>query len=566
MALPLLVGVLAAACSGAEGGPGSANETRQIPVAELPDIDAKAVLTHTAILASDEFEGRGPGSRGEELTVAYLVDQFTRLGLKPGNTDGSYIQKVPLVGITADPAPLVIQHGRNGRERATLRWKDDMVAGTKRVTDSVSITDSELVFVGYGVVAPEYGWDDYKGLDVKGKTLVMLVNDPPVPDPGNPAELDPKLFGGRAMTYYGRWTYKYEIASQKGAAAAFIIHETGPAGYPFDVVQGSWTGEQFDLVAPDKNMDRVAIQGWVSNDQGRKLLSMGGRDFDTLKAQAATKDFTPVPLGITASMTLRNSLRTIDSQNVLARLEGADPVLKDEHVVYTAHWDHLGTGDPVDGDRIYNGAVDNAVGTAGILEVARAFTQLPSAPRRSILFLAVTAEEQGLLGSQYYTMTPIYPLNKTAAVINVDTLNVHGRTRDLTLVGYGASELDDYARAAAEEQGRVIRPDPEPEKGFYYRSDHFNFAKQGVPALDPDEGVEFVGQPPEFGQRVRAEFTERHYHQPSDHVRPDWDLSGAVEDLKLFFAVGLRVANADRLPEWAPGNEFRAAREASLGR
>jgi len=422
-----------------------------------------------------------------------------------------------------------------------------------------------MVFVGYGVVAPEFNWDDYKGLDVKGKTLVMLVNDPPVPDPNNASELDPKTFGGKAMTYYGRWTYKYEIGAQKGAAGVLIVHETGPAGYPFEVVQSKVT-EQFDLVTPDKNMGRASIEGWITLDRGKKLLKMAGQDFDALKKQAATRDFKPVPLGVTASMALHNKLRTIDSKNVVARLEGGDPTLKDEYVVYTAHWDHLGIGPAVNGDRIYNGAKDNAVGTAGLLEIARAFTKLPAPPKRSILFVSVTAEEQGLLGSQYYSVTPLYPLAKTLANINIDGLNVHGRTRDLTLIGFGASELDDYVSDAAGEQGRVVRPDPEPEKGFYYRSDHFNFAKQGVPALDPDEGIEFIGKPPEYGKNVRDDYTEHNYHKPSDEVRPDWDLSGAGEDLELLFAVGYRVAQADRFPQWRPGNEFKAKRDAMLAK
>jgi Zn-dependent M28 family amino/carboxypeptidase len=560
-------GVLLAACSSPEGNPSGAASpgptpaVERTPIGQLPDIDAEAVLAHTKVLSSDEHEGRAPGSKGEELTVNYLVDQFKKIGLQPGNADGTYIQEVPLVGITAAPAPLVL---KKGSEQVTLRYKDDVVAGTKRVTEAVSLADSEIVFVGYGVVAPEYNWDDYKGLDVAGKTLLMLVNDPPVPASPESSELDPKMFGGRAMTYYGRWTYKYDIAAQKRAAGVFIIHETEPAGYPFDVVQGSWTGEQFDLIAPDKNMGLAAVQGWLTLDQSRKLLAMAGQDFDKLKKEAATRDFKPVPLGVTASMSLRNKLRTIESKNVLAKIEGRDPALKDEYVVYTAHWDHLGVGEPVNGDRIYNGAVDNAVGIGGVIEIARAFTRLPAPPRRSILFLAVTAEEQGLLGSQFYSMMPVYPLAKTAAVINIDTLNVHGRTKDLTLVGFGASELDDYVRDAAGEQGRVIRPDPEPEKGFYYRSDHFNFAKQGVPALDPDEGVEFVGKPADFGEKVRNQFTTRDYHQPSDIVRLDWDLSGAREDLKVFFAVGYRVAEADRMPEWSPGNEFKAKRDAML--
>jgi Zn-dependent M28 family amino/carboxypeptidase len=566
--LVLLLALLVSGCSDREpkpvGGaaPGPTPSVQRTTIGEMPDVDVDQVLAHTKVLASDEYEGRGPGTKGEVLTVAYLTDQFRKLGLKPGNPDGSYVQKVPLVGITADPAPLVL---RKGSEERTLRWKDDVVAWTKHVAVEARVDDSEMIFVGYGVVAPEYNWDDYKGLDVRGKTLVMLVNDPPVPNPANEDELDPKTFGGRAMTYYGRWTYKYEIGTDKGAAAVLLIHETGPAGYPFDVVQ-SKVAEQFDLVTPDKNMQRPAIEGWITLDQGRELLKMAGQDFDSLKREAATRDFKPVPLGVNASMTLRNALRIIDSKNVIAKLDGRDPRLKNEYVVYTSHWDHLGIGPGVDGDRIYNGAKDNAVGTAGLLEIARAFTKLPLPPKRSILFLSATAEEQGLLGSQFYSVTPLYPLARTAAVINIDGLNVNGRTRDLTIVGLGASELDDYVRDAAGEQGRIIRPDAEPEKGFYFRSDHFNFAKMGVPALDPDEGVEYIGKPPDFGEKVRHRYTEHDYHKPTDVVKAGWDLSGAREDLKVLLAVGYRVAEADRLPEWRPGNEFKARREEMLKR
>jgi Zn-dependent M28 family amino/carboxypeptidase len=535
------------ACSKAPAAP------QQVPLSQLPSVDAQAILAHTRVLSSDEFEGRGPGTKGEELTVNYVVDQFKKLGLKPGNTDGTYVQKVPLVGITPAPAPLVLEKG--GR-KLTLKWKDDVVAWTKHVADSASISKSDLVFVGYGIVAPEFRWDDYKGVDVKGKTVVMLVNDPAVPD-------DPQAFGGKAMTYYGRWTYKYEIGAKMGAAAVLIVHETEPAGYPFEVVQAKTT-EQFDLVTPDKNMGRVNIEGWITLDRAKELMKLAGQDFDALKKQASTRDFKPVPLGVTGSMTIRNALRTIDSQNLVAKLEGSDPALKDEYVVYTAHWDHLGVGLEQNGDRIYNGAKDNAIGVAGLLELARAYTKVQPAPKRSILFLSVTAEEQGLLGSQYYSVTPIYPLRKTLANINMDGLNVHGKTKDLTLIGFGASDLDDYAKAAAAEQGRVIRPDPETEKGFYYRSDHFNFAKQGVPALDPDEGTEFIGKPEGYGKQVRDDYTEHDYHKPSDVIKPDWDLSGAVEDLQVFFAVGYRVAQADKYPEWKPGNEFRATREESL--
>jgi len=529
-----------------------------VAMAQLPDIDVSAVLAHTKVLSSDEFEGRAPGTKGEELTVNYLVDQFTKIGLKPGNTDGTYVQRVPLVGITPVPSPLVLA---KGKEQLTLKWKDDVVAWTKQVADVVILNKSELVFVGYGVVAPEYNWDDYKGVDVKGKTLVMLVGDPPVPDPANPSALDPKTFGGNAMTYYGRWTYKYEIGAMKGAAGVLIVHETGPAGYGFNVIQGK-TGEQFDLVTPDKNMGRAAIEGWITLDQATRMLRMAGQDFEALKKQAVTREFKPVPLGVTASMTIRNTLRTIDSKNVLAKLDGSDPALKDEYVVYTAHWDHFGKT----AEGVFHGARDNASGTAALLEIGRAFTKISPPPKRSILLISVTAEEQGLLGSQYYAVTPVYPLAKTVAEINMDELNVTGPTTDLTLIGYGASDLDDYARTAAGEQGRTVHGDAEPEKGYYYRSDHFNFAKMGVPALNPDQGVEYASKPREYGQKVRDNWTTNLYHTPKDVVTPEWDLSGAALDLKLLLAVGYRVAQAGRFPEWKPGNEFKATRDAMLHR
>ncbi len=528
-----------------------------LKLSQLPEIDTRRVLAHTRVLSSDEFQGRAPGTHGEDLTVAYLVQQFKQIGLQPGSADGTFIQKVPLVGITASPAPLVFT---KGAQHLTLTWKDDVVALTRRVTDEARLDNSDLVFVGYGVVAPEFQWDDYKGIDVKGKTLVMLVNDPPVPDPAKPGELDPKVFGGRAMTYYGRWTYKYEIGAMKGAAGVLIVHETGPAGYGFNVLQDSNTGEQFALEAPDKNMSRPSIEGWITLEQAKKLFALAGKDFDALKTRAATREFVPVPLGVTASMAIRNTVRTIESQNVVAKLPGADPSMRDECVVYTAHWDHLGTSDA----GVFHGARDNASGVAGMLEIARAFTTISPAPKRSILFAAVTAEEQGLLGSEYYARNPPCPLSKTLAEVNLDEINVAGRTRDLTVIGYGASDLDDYARAAAAEQGRVVHGDAEPEKGFYYRSDHFNFAKLGVPALDPDEGVEYINQPASYGQKVRDDFTRNRYHSPRDVVTPQWDLSGAAEDLKVLLAVGYRVAQADRFPEWKPGSEFKAIRDAQL--
>lgn len=532
-----------------------------VPLAAFPKIEAAAILDATTKMASDRFQGRSPGTIGEDITVGFLEMRFKELGLLPGNPDGTFIQKVPLVGITgSETGPLTFA---TGSQKLGLKWKDEVVAWSKHVAPAASISDSDVIFVGYGVDAPEYGWNDFKDVDVKGKTIVVLVNDPPVADPANASQLDPKRFGGKAMTYYGRWTYKFEQGARRGAAAVLIVHETGPAGYPFSVVQGNLS-EKFDLVALDKNMSKASIEGWITLDAARKLFTMAGQDYDALKKQALTREFTPVPLGVKASMAVANKLRTIDSRNVVAKLEGSGPVLKDEYVVYTAHWDHLGVGDPVNGDRIYNGAVDNASGVATVLEIARALKQTQPQPRRSFLFLMVTAEEKGLIGSEFYARNPLYPLAKTVANINIDTVNQWGRTKDISVVGLGASDLDDYLLQAVQEQGRTITSDPEPEKGYYYRSDHFNFAKQGVPALYPDSGVEYIGRSVEWGKAKRDEYTDKDYHAPSDQVKPDWDLSGAVEDAQLLLAVGYRVANADKLPEWKPGNEFKAKRDAVL--
>jgi Zn-dependent M28 family amino/carboxypeptidase len=570
----VLLGACAAACGGSpqQASPpppqpeaASVVPANPTPITSLPSIDPARLLEHIKTLSSDKFQGRAPGTEGEQLTVAYLEAQFKDLGLKPGNPDGTYVQKVPLVGITgSNPQPLVFT--RNGKTLPAA-WKKDVVAWSKHVAPAASIHDSEVIFAGYGVTAPEFNWDDFKDVDVKGKTIVVLVNDPPVPDAADPSKLDPKTFGGRAMTYYGRWTYKFEEGARRGAAAVFIVHETGPAGYDFNVVQGN-LGEKFDIVTPDKNMSRSSIEGWLTLDETRRLFALAGQDFDALKKQAVSRDFKPVPLGVTASMTMANKLRTIDSHNVVAKLEGSDPSLNDQYVVYTAHWDHLGVGEPVNGDRIYNGARDNASGVAGMIEVARAFTQVQPQPKRSILFTMVTAEEQGLLGSEYYSVTPLYPLAKTVADINIDELNVYAKSSDITVIGSGASDLDDYLKQAADEQGRTLRPDTQPEKGFYYRSDHFNFAKQGVPALYIESGVRTAGtdHPAGYLQQKLDEYEEKHYHAPSDEVAPDWDLTGAAEDARLVFAVGYRVANAPNMPEWKPGNEFKAKRDAMLNR
>lgn len=524
-----------------------------VPAEAIAAIDTATLMQHIRVLANDSLMGRQPGSAGEDKSVAYIESQFRSIGLKPGNTDGTYIQKVPMVGITVKGTP-TLTFAKGGTKKA-LKWRDDYVAWTKHVAPSVSLDRSELVFVGYGTEAPEFKWDDFKGMDVAGKTLVMLVNDPPL--------ADTTQFGGKRMTYYGRWTYKYDQGMRHKAAGVLLVHETERAGYPFAVVQGR-TAEQFDLVTPDKNMGRSAVEGWITLDQAKALFAMSGQDFDSLKARAATPAFKPVPLGVTATLKLDNALRTIDSRNVLAKIEGSDPALKDEYVIYTSHWDHFGIGTKVNGDSIYNGAADNASGVAGLLVMAKGFVAMKTPPKRSIIFLSVTAEEQGLLGSQFYAVTPIYPLAKTLAVINLDALNQWGPTSDLTVIGLGSSELDDYAATAAAEQKRTLRPDAEPEKGFYYRSDHFNFAKAGVPAFYAEGGVEFIGKPADYGMKKREEYTTNDYHKPSDEIKPDWDMSGAIQDLDLFVTMGYRIANAAKYPEWRAGNEFRAIREKQL--
>jgi len=543
--------VFTAACT-------ASSEDRSVPAltsAAAPDeavavIDTATLMNHIRVLASDSLMGRAPGSVGEDRTVAYLESQFRAAGLQPGNTDGSFIQKVPLVGITVKNAPSLTF--AKGGARKTLKWRDDFVAWTKHVEPTVSLTKSDVVFVGYGTEAPEFGWDDFKGTEVAGKTLVMLVNDPPL--------ADSTRFGGKRMTYYGRWTYKYDQGMKHKAAAVLLVHETGPAGYPFAVVQGR-TAEQFDLVTSDKNASRSTIEGWITLEQAKALFAQAGQNFDSLKASAATTDFKPVSLGVTASLRLDNTLRTVDSRNVVAKLTGSDSTLADEYLIYTAHWDHFGVGTKLNGDSIYNGAADNATGTAGLITIARAFASMTTPPKRSMLFLAVTAEEQGLLGSQFYAVTPIYPLKKTVANINMDVLNTWGPTKDLIVIGLGASELDDYARDAAAEQGRTLRGDAEPEKGFYYRSDHFNFAKVGVPAFDPKGGSEYTGKPEGFGMQKRTEFTSNDYHKPQDEIKPGWDLRGAVEDLKLYLTMGYRIGNAANIPQWRVGNEFKSIRD-----
>ena len=528
-----------------------------------PLISAERLLSRTKVLASDEFEGRAPGSAGEEKTVEYLTAEFKKLGLQPGNPNGTYIQDVPLVGITSKPK-LTFAIGGNTMPMTHI---NDYVGFSSRVTPHVEGKESEVVFVGYGIVAPEFGWDDYKGVDVRGKTLVMLINDPPVSDPAT-GQLDAKTFGGAAMTYYGRWTYKYEIAAQKGAAACLIVHETAPAAYPFGVVVSSWTRENFEIRRPDGNAGHIALSGWLTLDAARKLFAAGGKGYDNLKKTAATREFRPVPLGAKASFAVENTLRNVESRNVVALLPGTDAKLKSEYVIYNAHWDHLGRDERMKGDQIFNGAADNAAGVAVLLELAQVMKTLPPPrrPKRSMLFLAVTAEEKGLLGSRYYAQSPLYPLERTLAVINMDGANQFGPTSDLEVIGFGASTIDEIGVAVAKEQGRTVRADSHPERGSYYRSDHFEFAKVGVPAFYPKSGKQFIGQPADFGDRKVAEYIAKDYHQVSDEVKPDWTFEGAAQDTEFLLLTGLRIANSDTWPEWKPGNEFKARRDAMLGK
>jgi Zn-dependent M28 family amino/carboxypeptidase len=547
-------------CLGAIGSL-NATETPALPAkAACDSITAANLLKHIKVLASDEFEGRSPGSKGEDLSVKYISSQFKALGLKPGNPNGSYTQEVPLAGITTTPTASFTIGGKT----TSLKFPDDYVASSARLQPEVKVGNTDIVFVGYGIVAPEYGWDDYKDVDVRGKTILMLINDPPIPDPADPSKLDPRMFKGRAMTYYGRWTYKYEIAAKKGAVAAVIIHETEPAAYPYSVIMTSWAKENFEIDAANKNVDAVPVRSWITLDVAKKLLTDSGQDFDALKKAAITKEFHPVSIGAKANFDLKQTVRSFKSHNVVGKVEGSDPKLKNEWLVYTAHWDHLGRHEDLKGDQIFNGALDNASGVATILEIARAQMKLPSATKRSVLFMATTAEEAGLLGAKYYANNPLYPLEKTLADINIDGVSAWGKTRDLEDTSDDNSTLDDMLGDAASRHGRVLKPNSQPEKGSFYRADHFEFSKLGVPSLYPGSGKDVIGKAAGFGLEKRAEYIAKHYHQPSDEVNPAWDLSGAADDAVLLFEVGYQVANGDKYPEWKPGTEFKAKRDEML--
>jgi len=528
----------------------------------LEAITPDGLLAHIKVLASDEFEGRAPGTKGEELSVKYISDQFKKIGLKPGNPDGTYTQEVPLAGINSEPR----MSFTIGDKTIHLKYLDDFVASSARLQREIKVDKSDVVFVGYGIVAPEYGWDDYKDVDVRGKTLLMLIGDPPISDSKDPSKLDEKMFKGKAMTYYGRWTYKYEIAAQKGAAAAIIVHETHPAAYPWQVVRSSWGKENFELDNPNKNMDAVSARSWITLDVAKKIVADCGQDFDALKKTAVTKDFRPVTLNAKAGIQIKQQIREFKSHNVIGKLEGSDAKLKDEYVIYTAHWDHLGRHPELQGDQIFNGAIDNASGVASVIQIAAAFMKVNPPPKRSVLFMATTGEEAGLLGAKFYAEHPLYPLEKTLADINIDGVNPWGKTHDLEDLTNGNSALDDLLGQAAARQGRVMKPNSEPEKGGFYRVDSFEFAQAGVPVLHAARGIEIIGKPPEYGKQKRDEFVAKHYHQPSDEVDPGWDLSGAVQDVQLLFEVGYQVANGDKFPEWKAGSEFKAKRETMLKR
>jgi len=502
---------------------------------------------HLNVLAADSFEGRKPFTTGEEKTIRYLETQFKQLGLQPGNGN-SYVQEVPMVEITSEPAGPLVFKGKGGQ--LSLKYLDDYVATTRRVTPKVQLNNSELVFAGYGIVAPEYNWNDYAGLDVKGKTVVVLVNDP--------GFADTALFKGHTMTYYGRWTYKYEEAARQGAAGVIIIHDTAPASYPWAVVRSGWSGAKLYLQTEDNDMSRAGMEGWITLDAAKKLFQLAGVS-DTLMQSARKPGFKPVPLPVTASVVINNKLKKSTSHNVLAVWPGATK--PQEYIIYSAHWDHLGIGEAIKGDSIYNGAADNATGTVALLEIAKAFTKLQQHPARSILFIGLTGEEQGLLGSEYYASHPVYPKDSTVADINMDVLNTYGRTKDLTIVGLGQSELDDYAERAAAKQGRTISPDENPSAGHFFRSDHFNFAKVGIPALYAGSGTQSLEHDTAWAKTKIEEYGRDRYHSPFDQVDSTWEYSGMVEDAQLLFDVGHTLSNETTFPAWKQGSEFKAARE-----
>jgi Zn-dependent M28 family amino/carboxypeptidase len=554
--------VLLSACNKQEPGEQSSTPSPTATSTPAPQADPiaagveamteAAYRRHIEILASDEFGGRAPASPGEELTVEYLVRTFESLGLEPANGD-SYTQDVPLAWVEVVNSPDLVISGGQG-EDLQLTYGTEQVVWTRKQLSEAAISDSELVFVGYGINAPEREWNDYAGADVEGKTVVILVNDPGY------ATQDPELFNGNAMTYYGRWDYKFGEAARQGATGAIMVHDTLPAAYPWSTVTNSWTGPQFDMVLPDRGAALASVEGWITRDSAETVFNKAGLKLDEMYDKARQHGFSAVPMGLNASAALVNETEVVNSRNVAAILRGSEA--PDEIFIYMAHWDHLGTDPRLEGDNIYNGALDNASGTAALLELARAYSTLPQAPRRSVLFLSVTAEEQGLLGSLYYAANPLFPLANTVGGLNMDGMNNVGSTRDITVVGLGMSDLDDYLAAAAAAQERVVEGDREAEKGYYYRSDHFELAKEGVPMLYPGGGYDDREKGVAYGMQKADEYTADHYHRVSDEYDLSWNVSGALEDMKMYFKTGLDIANSDDWPNWKEGTEFKAARDA----
>ncbi|MFZ5441936.1 MAG: M20/M25/M40 family metallo-hydrolase [Myxococcota bacterium] len=522
------------------------------PPTKAPTLSAAELRGHMRYLASDLLEGRGPATNGDRLAQQYIAAQFEALGLEPGAPDGGWIQLVELVGVSGHPTTMKAR-AANGAS-LELTSGDDFVAVSGHQQPESALEQAELVFVGYGIRAPEFQWDDFKGADLKGKVLVVMNNDP---------EDDPSLFAGRARLWYGRWDYKYEQARRLGAAGCLIIHTTPSAGYPWSVVQTSWGGEQFELPASGAPAS-LQVKGWLTEAATRRVMALTGKSLDALRTAALSRRFVPVPLGVTLSTRFSTVVAKKTTGNVLGLLRGSDPLLRQEVVVYSAHHDHLGRreGAAPGEDAIFNGAVDNAGGVAGMLVVARQLSQQP--PKRSVLFAAVAAEEQGLLGSQYLVEHPPVPVTRMAADINIDGLNIWGRTRDVSVIGLGKSSLDVLLIELARAQGRVVKPDALADRGFFYRSDQFNFARRGVPAAYFSSGQDFLDRPEGWGREQREKWEATHYHQPSDEVRDDWDLSGALEDLQLYLQLGQAVGNAPAMPTWTKGDEFEAVRKGTL--
>ncbi len=521
----------------------------------LREITAERLREHAAKLSDDAMQGRGPASRGDSLATRYIVEQYEALGLKPAGENGTYLQKVPMMGFTLDPS--VSLEIKKGNQSARFKFSDDFVAFTGTYEPVVAVKDAEMVFVGYGIVAPEQGWDDYKDVDVRGKVLLMMNNDP--------SSDDPKFFGGKGRTYYGRWTYKYEIAAKKGAVGAIVIHTTESAGYPYQVVQSSWSRENFDLAAAD-GAPKLKLKAWTTEDATKRYVTMAGFDLATLMKDAEQKSFKPVPLGLRLSTTMKYTVRHLETNNILGVLEGSDPELNKQHIVFSAHHDHLGIGKSVDGDSIYNGALDNASGVSLMLTVAKAFTAMPTKAKRSLLFAAVAAEEYGLLGSQYFAQYPTVPLNDLAANINTDGMNIWGKTNDIVFLGWDRSSLQHDVDAIAAEMKMQVKPDPFPEKGYFYRSDHFNFAKVGVPALSLNEGTDYIGKPANYAKEMVDKYTEKNYHQPSDQLTEEWNFDGGIQQAEFIIRLTMRIAGHPEMPAWNKGDEFEVPRLKTLGK